>query len=93
MKRIALLFLTVAFSLSLAQAASQPSANLRAGKKQILVAYGTSLTFGGAWVKQVQAALDARFPGQATLINSGGSGQYSKWGVDNLDRPRPHPPA
>ncbi len=59
--------------------------NLNAGKQQTLVAYGTSLTAGGAWVGQLQKALDERYPGQATLINSGKGSMWSKWGTDNLD--------
>jgi len=57
---------------------------LEAGKPQVIVAYGTSLTQYGAWVGQLQKALDAAYPGLAKVINSGGAGQYSKWGVDNL---------
>ena len=60
--------------------------NLEAGKKQVIVAYGTSLTAGGAWVGQLKGVLDKRFPGQATVINSGGSGQWSEWGVKHLDQ-------
>ena len=59
--------------------------NLEANRKQVIVAYGTSLTEGGAWVKQVGEALDKRFPHLATVINSGGSGMWSDWGVQNLD--------
>ena len=59
--------------------------NLQAGKQQTLVVYGTSLTAGGAWVGQVQKALNERYPGQATLINSGKGAMWSKWGADNLD--------
>lgn len=59
--------------------------NLNAGKQQTLVVYGTSLTAGGAWVGQLQKALDERYPGQAKLINSGKGAMWSKWGVDNLD--------
>lgn len=59
--------------------------NLEAGKKQVVVAYGTSLTQGGAWVAQVGQALNTKFPDQVTMVNSGGSGMYSKWGVDNLE--------
>lgn len=59
--------------------------NLEAGRKQVVVAYGTSLTEGGAWVAQVGQALNKKFPDQATVVNSGGSGMYSKWGVDNLE--------
>lgn len=70
------------------QAADQNAmiANLRAGKSQTIVTYGTSLTAGGAWVKQLQGALDKKFPGQPKVINSGASGMWSKWGVDNLDK-------
>ena len=49
-----------------------------AEKKQTIVAYGTSLTAGGAWVGQLKAALDAKFPGRATVINSGAGGMWSK---------------
>jgi acyl-CoA thioesterase I len=59
--------------------------NLEAGKKQVVVAYGTSLTAGGAWVKHLATTLDAEYPGLATVVNSGGSGQWSEWGVANLD--------
>ncbi len=60
--------------------------NLEAGKKQVVVAYGTSLTEGGAWVGQMKDALDKHYPGLATVINSGGAGQWSDWGVKNLDQ-------
>lgn len=61
-------------------------ARLRAGQRQKIVAYGTSLTAGGAWVVQLQAVLDRQFPGQALLLNRGLGGMSSRWGVDNLDR-------
>ena len=60
-------------------------ANLEAGRKQTIVTYGTSLTAGGAWVGQLQQALDKKFPGLAKVSNSGKGGMWSKWGVDNLD--------
>ncbi|MDA3799504.1 MAG: GDSL-type esterase/lipase family protein [Kiritimatiellae bacterium] len=63
---------------------SQLVSNLEAGKKQTVVAYGTSLTAAGAWVNQLQDSLNQKFPGLATVVNSGGSGQWSKWGVTNL---------
>lgn len=59
-------------------------ANLEAGRKQTVVAYGTSLTEGGAWVRQLSDALDGRYPGLATVINSGQYGVCSQWGVDHL---------
>ncbi|MDD5705738.1 MAG: GDSL-type esterase/lipase family protein [Kiritimatiellae bacterium] len=61
------------------------SANLRAGRQQTVVAYGTSLTAGGAWVAQLSAELARRFPGLATVINSGKGAMWSQWGVDNLE--------
>lgn len=68
--------------------AGEPSklvTNLEAGRKQVVVAYGTSLTEGGAWVGQMKVAIEKRYSGLATVINSGGSGQWSEWGVRNLD--------
>jgi len=57
---------------------------LKAGKKQTIVAYGTSLTQYGAWVKQLQDYLEKNYPGLATVTNSGGSGQQSEWGLKNV---------
>jgi len=59
--------------------------NLAAGKKQHLITYGTSLTHGGAWVGQITAELEKKFPGLITVTNSAQSGMWSKWGLDNLD--------
>jgi len=59
--------------------------NLAAGKKQHLITYGTSLTHGGAWVGQIKADLEKKFPGLLTLTNGAQSGMWSKWGLDNLD--------
>jgi len=60
-------------------------ANLRAGRPQTVVAYGTSLTAEGEWVRQMAEALEAAFPGLATVVNSGRSGASSDWGTANLD--------
>ena len=60
--------------------------NLETGKKQVVVAFGTSLTANGAWVEQVTMALNTQFPMLLTLVNSGGSGKWSEWGVQNLDK-------
>jgi lysophospholipase L1-like esterase len=59
--------------------------NLEAGKTQTVVAYGTSLTAGGAWVGQLQKELNTHYPGKAKVINSGGSGKHSTWGLNNLE--------
>ena len=60
--------------------------NLEAGKAQVVVVYGTSLTAAGAWVKQLGDAFERQFPGKTTVINSGGSGKWSDWGVKHLDK-------
>lgn len=59
--------------------------NLEAGKKQVVVTYGTSLTSHGAWVKQVSNKLNRKYPGLVTVHNSGGLAKWSDWGVKNLD--------
>ena len=64
---------------------SQLVNNLKAGKAQTIVTYGTSLTSGGAWVQQLGQALEARWPGKTKVINSGAGGMWSTWGVENLD--------
>ena len=62
--------------------------NLKSGKQQIVVMYGTSLTAAkySAWVEQLQQALNKSYPGKAQVINSGASGQWSTWGLANLDK-------
>ena len=70
---------------TIAQAGAGLVQNLEAGKPQTVVTYGTSLTAGGAWVGQFGAALEARWPGRAKVVNSGQGAMWSKWGVDNLD--------
>ena len=58
--------------------------NLKKGKKQTIICFGTSLTSHGRWVKMLSDALENEFPGQAKVINSGGSGKTSKWGLEVL---------
>ncbi len=60
-------------------------ANLKSGKQQLIITYGTSLTAGSPWVQQLQQELNRYYPGKAYIINSGSRGMWSKWGVDNLD--------
>ncbi|MFZ9964361.1 MAG: GDSL-type esterase/lipase family protein, partial [Terrimicrobiaceae bacterium] len=59
--------------------------NLEVGRKQTLVAYGTSLTAIGAWVDQLRAVLDQQFPGLATVVNGAQGGASSVWGREKLD--------
>ena len=87
MKTISLL---IAFTLAAASAWAVDSdalvSNLKTSKPQTIVTYGTSLTAGGAWVKQLQGALNKKFPGLAKVVNRGANSMWSKWGVDNLDK-------
>jgi acyl-CoA thioesterase-1 len=62
--------------------------NLKAGKHQVLVVYGTSLSAGEggrAWVDSVDRALNKQFHGLLTTINSAKSAMWSTWGVQNLE--------
>lgn len=68
-----------------ASAESQLVKNLTAGKKQTLVTFGTSLTAVGAWVDQIDTALEHAYPGKATVINGAQGGANSDWGVKSLD--------
>ena len=54
---------------------------LKQGKKQTVVAYGTSLTKVGAWVDQLRTVFNQQFPGQVNLINGAQGGANSDWGV------------
>jgi acyl-CoA thioesterase I len=58
--------------------------NLQNDKKQTVVVYGTSLTHGGAWAKEMKSWFDEQYPGLVTFINSGGPGQNSDWGLAQL---------
>lgn len=80
-----ILFSLLAVLAGPAYAKSQLVTNLESGKPQTVVAYGTSLTQAGAWVNQVEKALSEKYPGQLTVINSGGCGQWSKRGIEHLD--------
>ena len=58
--------------------------NLKAGKPQVVVAYGTSLTASGAWVQACQAWFDAKYPRLVRVVNSGLSGRNSDDGLAQL---------
>ncbi|MBP1964911.1 SGNH/GDSL hydrolase family protein [Paenibacillus aceris] len=58
--------------------------NLKDGKNQCIVTYGTSLTDGAAWVEDLNAQLAEHYPGLATVINSAKAAMWSQWGMDNL---------
>ena len=58
--------------------------NLKAGKPQVIVTYGTSLTAGGAWVAGLDAALTQRFGKASKVVNCGMSGKNSDDGVKQI---------
>ena len=58
---------------------------LNAGQKQLVITYGTSLTAGGHWVTLLNNFLTEKYPGLATVHNSGEGAMASTWGVENLD--------
>lgn len=79
-------FLTLTFALAArAQVPSSIGERLGNGEKLTIVTYGTSLTAGGGWVRQIKQALDAKFPGRVELVNAAKGGMNSEWGVANLD--------
>ncbi len=66
--------------------ASQLVDNLKAGKSQTVVVYGTSLTAGGRWVTETKVWLEKINPeAKVTLVNSGQSGKNSLVGLAKLD--------
>jgi len=66
--------------------ASQLVDNLKAGKDQTVVVYGTSLTAGGEWTKALKAWLETVNPAaKVTFVNSGQSGKNSIVGLEKLD--------
>lgn len=88
------LLLAFAFSAVLAFGAEDPKealpvtvfANLKEGKYQTVVVYGTSLSINGAWAKAMGEWFGKEFPGKVTFLNSAMAGMHSNWGVENLQK-------
>ncbi|OGJ93744.1 MAG: hypothetical protein A2487_14840 [Candidatus Raymondbacteria bacterium RifOxyC12_full_50_8] len=59
--------------------------NLKLGHAQTMVTYGTSITAGGIYQHQLDSICAIQYPGHLTIVNSGGSGMNSRWGITNLD--------
>lgn len=59
---------------------------LDAGMPQKIVVYGTSLTAKGPWVSMLNSKLKEKYGDRISLINSGGSGKDSNWGLANLQK-------
>lgn len=68
--------------------ASQLVNNLKAGKDQTVVAYGTSLTEKSVWPERIQAWLNSQgYKGKAAVLNKGVSGSTSaSHGIKDLHR-------
>jgi|GEM_PF-3305476 len=81
--RVALIALALAFGFAGSAAGEcRFVAALKEGWPQKIVCYGTSLTvLSSNWVDGLQETLDARWPGLATVVNSGLSGQNSATGL------------
>ncbi len=63
---------------------SRIGARLAAGERLHIVVYGTSLTSGGAWPRQMRDAIERLYPGQIRLTDTAKSGEHSDWGVANF---------
>lgn len=59
---------------------------LKSGKAQTIVTYGTSLTAVGAWVGQLDQVLQQQFGEKAKLVNGAQGGANSDWGVKSLEQ-------
>lgn len=57
---------------------------LESGRPTTVVAYGTSLTAGGAWTRELAAYWEKHYPGKVTFLNAAKNGMHSGWGVENL---------
>lgn len=87
-KHLLIIILPLATARTTVHAQSQLIKNLSQGKHQTLVLYGTSLTAaegGKAWADSITQALNDRFHGLLTTINSAKSAMWSTWGVQNLE--------
>lgn len=59
---------------------------LRQGKNQTVVVYGTSLSINGQWAKALGSWFEKEFPGKVAFHNSAKAGMHSNWGVENLEK-------
>lgn len=67
---------------------SKLAQNLKRGKTQTLIIYGTSISSmapnGILWVQEVGKQLNKKYNNKLTVYNSGRSGQNSEWALANL---------
>lgn len=85
--KLLLTLITCALSMGLtAKPKVQFVQNLKAGKEQTLVTFGTSLTAVGAWVGQLDQVLQQQFGEKVNLVNGAQGGANSAWGVKSLEQ-------
>ncbi len=84
MKTLACATFLAACGLAFGQVPSRIGARLAAGERLHIVVYGTSLTSGGAWPRQMKEEIEKRYPGQVRLTDTAKSGEHSDWGVSNF---------
>lgn len=87
MNRFFILILVSICSVFAVDAQTTFSKNLKAGKKQTVVFYGTSAAINPSnrfWVDQLQGKLDKRFPDKVDFYNCSKSGIGSFWATENF---------
>lgn len=83
-----LLLLLIVLSSCLSRAQTHLVSNLRQGKDQLVVVYGTSLSSGDhgeSWMREVADQLNSRYKGKIKYSLSGKSGRWSTWGIQHLE--------
>ena len=88
MKTVTRLFLLITTMIyaGTAQAQEKLRRNLKEGKQQTIVVYGTSLSANPkGWPAMLEQRIDSLYPGQIKVINSAAGAMWSIWGVQNLD--------
>jgi len=56
-------------------------ASLRAGKPQLLVTMGTSLTYGSRWAEELAKRCTQLYPGRLLIKDAGAPAMDSRWGL------------
>ncbi len=88
MRKILLFFLLAGFGVQYSVAQSRLIKNLKDGKDQLVVVYGTSLSSGNngkSWMKEVAAVLNRKYGNHLRYRLSGKGGMWSTWGVQHLE--------
>jgi acyl-CoA thioesterase-1 len=60
--------------------------NLKSGKHQTIVVYGTSLSVNpNGWPAMLEKEIDKQYPSLITVENMAAGAMWSTWGIQNLD--------